>query len=149
MSGDPSLCHVIADCERALGRPQRAVDVARSAQARAVGAPWRIELAIVEAGARRDLGQYDAALAALHAAGVRDDVIEEWTPRLWYAYADTLAAAGRADEAKDWFLAAARVDDEDSSDAWARYTELAGRAGGEPTTVEPAGARPVRDDARP
>jgi hypothetical protein len=32
-------------------------------------------------------------------------------PRLWYAYADALAAADRPAEALDWFLATAAIDD--------------------------------------
>lgn len=129
MMGDRSLLHVIADCERALGRPGRAIEIARSAQVREAAPVWRAELAMVEAGARSDLGQHAAALLALESAGARSDDVEEWTPRLWYAYAAVLQSAGRSAEAARWFLATAQVDADESTDAWTQYEQLHGAAG--------------------
>lgn len=59
---------VMADCERGLGRPDRALDMARSEEAKDLDAPGKVELAIVAAGARTDLGQLDAAVSELEIA---------------------------------------------------------------------------------
>jgi hypothetical protein len=53
--------------------------------------------------------------------------VSEWTPRLWYAYADTLLAAGRQDEAVEWFEAVAAVDEDEWTDAADRVAELRAR----------------------
>lgn len=56
---------LMADCERGLGRPARVLELATSPEAaRLVGDP-KIEMQIVVAGARADLGQFEAALHAL------------------------------------------------------------------------------------
>ena len=52
-------------------------------------------MTIVEAGARRDLGELDAALRTLENAPLRSRTRAPWVVRLRYAYADTLLAAGR------------------------------------------------------
>jgi hypothetical protein len=84
----------------------------------------QVELAIVASGARRDLGQPDAAVLALQGPELDSDAVEDWTVRLWYAYADALLAAGRRDDAVTWFTAAAAVDEEGETDAEERLLEL-------------------------
>ena len=69
ISGGPGHLPVLADVERALGRPERALDLARSPEARQLDDADRIELLIVTAGARRDLGELDAAVVS--SAGAR------------------------------------------------------------------------------
>ena len=54
-------------------------------------------MTIVEAGARRDMGQLDAALRTLELAPLMNKSRANWVVRLRYAYADTLEAAGRDD----------------------------------------------------
>lgn len=124
---------MIADCERALGRPERAIDLARGAEAKRLTAAERVELAIVEAGARRDLGQLDAARLILEDADLARGAMREWSTRLWYAYADILLALGRKDEAAEWFRSVVAVDEEGDTDAEDRLSELEGgrRAGEE------------------
>ena len=56
ISGSNMHLPVMADCERGLGRPDRALDMARSEEAKDLDAPGKVELAIVAAGARTDLG---------------------------------------------------------------------------------------------
>ncbi|QWF77144.1 hypothetical protein [Amycolatopsis sp. CA-230715] len=116
---------VIADAERALGRPERALDLAKEANVGALPREVQIELRIVAAGARRDLGQLDAAVVSLQGDDLDTRKREPWSARLFYAYADNLAAAGRKDEAVRWFLNAAEADDEDATDAAERAAELA------------------------
>jgi hypothetical protein len=110
----------MADSERGLGRPERALRLLDDPQVPSLDRPTRIELLIVAAGARRDLGSPAAAVAMLEVPELRGsrnrpvrafEDVEPWMPRLWYAYADALAAADRPAEALDWFLATAAIDD--------------------------------------
>ena len=124
ITGDPHNLAVIADCERGLGRPEQA---ARALQDPAVGKldpESRAELFIVVAGARRDVGQVDAALAVLARGGLDTARPRPGSMRLWYAYADTLEAAGRREEAARWFAAAAGLDVTGETDAVDRAAAL-------------------------
>ncbi|WP_104175434.1 hypothetical protein [Arthrobacter sp. Y81] len=102
ISGSNVHLPVMADCERGLGRPDRALDVARSDEANDLDAPGKVELAIVAAGARTDLGQLDAAVAELEIAQLDINRAFSYSPRLFRAYADALAAVGREQEAGKW-----------------------------------------------
>ena len=102
ISGSNVHLPVMADCERGLGRPDRALDVVRSEEANDLDAPGKAELAIVAAGARTDLGQLDAAVAELEIAQLDINRAFSYSPRLFRAYADALAAVGRTDEASKW-----------------------------------------------
>ncbi|MGB8963808.1 MAG: hypothetical protein WCC38_17860 [Pseudonocardiaceae bacterium] len=127
LGGDSGRLAVLADCERALGRPERALEIAQSPEARQLGADEAVELRIVAAGARRDLGQFDAAVLALQGPDLDALVDEPWSARLRYAYADNLLAAGRKQDAIRWFLAAADADVEEATDAAERAIELSER----------------------
>ncbi|WP_243773439.1 hypothetical protein [Actinomadura barringtoniae] len=116
----------MADCERGLGRPERALDLIKSPDAKKLDPMGRVELRIVESGARRDLGQYDAAVVALQIPELRDRRLRPWSARLFYAYADALADAERTDEASEWFARAAAADRDGETDAAERYAELEG-----------------------
>ena len=126
MTGDDSGLPMIADAERALGRPERALRIAQSPEVQGLAPAERAEMRIVEAGARRDLGQLDAALVTLQDFGLDRRTVRPWSARVWYAYADLLLAAGREDEARDWFLAAAGADPDGTTDADERLLELDG-----------------------
>jgi hypothetical protein len=102
ISGSNVHLPVMADCERGLGRPDRALDVARSEEAQDLDAPGKAELAIVAAGARTDLGQLDAAVAELEIPQLDINRAFSYSPRLFRAYADALAGVGRNDEAEKW-----------------------------------------------
>ncbi|MDQ6875403.1 MAG: tetratricopeptide repeat protein [Actinomycetota bacterium] len=110
LTGSVTHLPVMADCERGLGRPQRALELAQSADVRDLDEPGRIEMLIVASGARRDLGQPAAAVVSLQAALGDRDHPQPWSARLWYAYADALLAAGRQAEAVEWFAAVAEID---------------------------------------
>jgi tetratricopeptide (TPR) repeat protein len=127
LGGDPGRLAVLADCERALGRPERALEIAQSAEAGRLGIDEAIELRIVAAGARRDLGQFDAAVVALQGPDLDAAGEEPWRARLRYAYADNLLAAGREQDAIRWFLAATEADVEGATDAAERAVELSER----------------------
>ena len=126
ISGRQGHLALIADCERALGRPERAIDIYRAVDARQLDRDDLTELLIVAAGARRDLGQIEAALAMLQVPGLRSRSHESWVARLRYAYADLLAASGRTDEAREWLHRAVDVDPEGTTGAAERLLELDG-----------------------
>jgi tetratricopeptide (TPR) repeat protein len=124
ISGDASNIAVMADCERALGRPERALKALDDPAVGKLDPATRVELLIVVAGARRDLGQIDAALAVLERGGLDVKHPKPGSARLWYAYADALAAAGRTQDAIQWFGHAATVDYDDETDAADRAADL-------------------------
>ncbi len=124
MNGSNDFLHVMADCERALGRPEKALDLARTPAVANLADPLKAEMTIVEAGARRDLGQLDAALRTLEHAPLRSKSRADWVVRLRYTYADTLAAAGRREDAMEWFHRTVAIDSHEITDAGARAAEL-------------------------
>jgi tetratricopeptide (TPR) repeat protein len=126
MTGDPSHLPVLADCERGLGRPDRALAFAKDPDIPKLDPAARVELAIVLSGARRDRGEHDAAVVSLRGAALDSNDQQPWTPRLWYAYADALLAAGRRAEALKWFESVAAIDEDGDTDADERVQDLTG-----------------------
>ena len=126
MTGDPAFLPVIADCERALGRPERALKIAQDPAVNGLDTANRTEMLIVAAGARIDLGQAEAAVLYLEPYAKRSRSRTMPATRLRYAYADALLAAGREDDALEWFHRAASSDLEGLTDAAARAAELEG-----------------------
>ena len=86
----------------------------------------QVEMRLVAAGARRDMGQIDAAIVTLQSPELASSAVQPWTARLRYAYADALLAAGREDEAREWFAKALEADKDGSTDASDRLAELDG-----------------------
>ncbi|AYY13622.1 hypothetical protein EF847_13875 [Actinobacteria bacterium YIM 96077] len=125
MTGSAEYLPMMADCERGLGRPVRALDLASDPAVTALDTASRMEMLIVAAGARRDLGEHAAAAAMLQVPELRSQSTEPWIARLRYAYADALAASGREREAHRWFLRAAEADADAETDAAERAAQLA------------------------
>ncbi|MEU4606895.1 hypothetical protein AB0F43_28270 [Kribbella sp. NPDC023972] len=126
MTGNHEVLAMMADCERALGRPEKALTLTRDKHARDLSEATQIELLIVAAGARRDLGQTAAAIQTLEVPELTKRTRAEWLPRLRYAYADALEEAGRTDDALIWFHRAAGVDAEGTTGAAERAAQLEG-----------------------
>lgn len=124
ISGGPGLLAMMADCERGLGRPERAIELARGPEAAELEGEDLMELRIVEAGARLDMGQNDAALVTLQDAGLDASATGEEAARLDYAYAEALLASSRVAEARTWFGHAAEADTDDETDARERMAAL-------------------------
>lgn len=124
MNGSTAYLPMMADCERALGRPDRALALARNPAVASFAPDAKAEMTIVEAGARRDLGEFDAALRTLENAPLTSKTRAAWVVRLRYAYADTLDAAGRQSEALEWFHRTVAIDSDEITDAAERAADL-------------------------
>ncbi len=153
ISGSAEHLPMIADCERGLGRPERALALAGAPEVARLDAGGRVEMLIVAAGARRDLGQHDAAVLTLQVPALEARSGGAWLPRLRYAYADALLAVGRRAEARTWFARALEVDPEGGTEAQERIDELDGvvfeqvlEAVDQP---EPVGSEAFGGDPRP
>jgi hypothetical protein len=72
------------------------------------------------------MGQVDAAIVTLQSPELASNSVQPWTARLRYAYADALLAAGREQEAREWFARAVESDRDGSTDASDRLAELDG-----------------------
>jgi tetratricopeptide (TPR) repeat protein len=124
MNGSPAYVAIMADCERALGKPDRALTMLRDAPRDKFSIDQQAELVIVEAGARRDRGELEAALRTLEQAPIESKARQPWVARLRYVYADTLAEAGRLDDALAWFHRADAIDGLGTTDAAERAAEI-------------------------
>ncbi|WP_404196067.1 tetratricopeptide repeat protein [Streptomyces tauricus] len=126
MTGNVDLWPVMADCERGLGRPEKALDMAGAPEVQKLDKAGQVEMRLVAAGARRDMDQLDAAIVTLQSPELASNSVQPWTARLRYAYADALLAAGREGEAREWFAKAVESDKDGSTDASDRLAELDG-----------------------
>ncbi|WP_243736426.1 hypothetical protein [Curtobacterium flaccumfaciens] len=107
ISGSNDQLPMMVDCERGLGRPERALELGRSVERAALDTAVQVELAIAMSGARLDLGNPTAALGELEIPQLDPSRAYTWSPALYSAYAATLEELGRQDEADEWW---ARVD---------------------------------------
>lgn len=126
MTGSVELWPVMADCERGLGRPERALAMAGEPEVQKLDKAGQVEMRLVAAGARRDMGQLEAAIVTLQSPELASSSVQPWTARLRYAYADALLAAGREDEAREWFAKTLEADKDGAMDASDRLAELDG-----------------------
>ena len=128
MTGSNAFIPMIADCERGLGRPQKALDLIKTTNTKTLDDETRAELLIVGAGARADLGQLDAAVVTLQVPELTKLRPGTARARLQYAYSDFLAQVGRTTEAWEWMERAAASDIDGATDAAERCEEFAGIA---------------------
>ncbi|MGI5467994.1 tetratricopeptide repeat protein [Streptomyces sp. CA-132043] len=126
MTGSAELWPVMADCERGIGRPEKALAMAGEPEVQRLDKSGQVEMRLVAAGARRDMGQADAAVVTLQSPELASHAVHPWTARLRYAYADALLAVGREDEAREWFAKALEADQGGTTDASDRLAELDG-----------------------
>ena len=108
ISGSIDTLPVLADCERGLGRPERALELAASPEAARLDQDGRVEMLIVASGARQDLGQDAAAVLTLQVPELEGSSEAPWQERLWFGYSEALRRAGRTAEADTWLARAAK-----------------------------------------
>ncbi|MDZ7577175.1 MAG: hypothetical protein U0904_03245 [Candidatus Nanopelagicales bacterium] len=126
MTGDEGWLAVIADCERGLGHPEKALDMLTGDAISNLKPPARAEALIVLSGARADMDQDEAALAVLDDPLLRVRERSEWVARLRFAYAEALLRLGREQEALRWLRLASAGDPEGLTGAGNRLAELEG-----------------------
>lgn len=129
MNGATEYLPMMADCHRALGNPEQALKLAKSPSVANFPPEAKAEMTLVEAGARRDMGQLDASLRTLELAPLMNKNRANWVVRLRYAYADTLEAAGRETDALAWFHRTFAIDSDEMTDAAERAEILEKRLG--------------------
>lgn len=98
LNGSPEHLPVIADAERGLGRPERAIVVGNDPEVAVLSPDSQVELAMVLSGARLDLGEPEAALALLETPVVRA-AVGVLAARVAQARATALTALGRTADA--------------------------------------------------
>ena len=102
ISGSNDQLPIMVDCERGMGRPDRALELGRSVDRNSLEAAIRVNLAIAMSGARLDRGETELALAELQIAELNPKKVFDYSPTLFWAYADVLEDLKRADEAAKW-----------------------------------------------
>lgn len=94
LTGRKDQNHVIADCYRALGRFERALEVCREVSRDEVAPDIWAEVLIVSASSLGEMGELPRALAEIARADLEPRKVDEHTLRLWYVRADLLERAG-------------------------------------------------------
>ncbi|GAB3813765.1 tetratricopeptide repeat protein [Tessaracoccus terricola] len=126
MNGGDEFLPVMADCERALGRPRDALELLASLDPRTKNIGLQIECLLVEAGVRDDLGQRGEAMRLLKTAISHKVGPRLAQARLRYAYAEFLLEEGHSQEARRWFEAAEKLDGEGALDVTDRVAGIDG-----------------------
>lgn len=128
MNGGNEFLAVMADCERALGHLDKTLKLVKEGLAGTPDFSQRVELRLVEAGARFELGQAAEALRLLkheiEASAGRGS--RGARASLRYGYADLLEHTGDREGAERWFAAAAALDEDGTTDAADRIAALQG-----------------------
>lgn len=102
ISGSNEHLALLVDCERALGRIEKALTLAEEAKNEEVPAAVRSEVAIVVSGIYRDQGELKKALKALEIPELNPKRGFDYSPRLFNTYAELLEQDGRSKEAARW-----------------------------------------------
>ncbi len=124
IGGRDDLIPLIADCERALGNPRKAVDLANSDEAKRLRGETQAELLLVASGARLDMDQTNAAVSLLRGPCSNTPANAAWASRIYYGYGEALLANGDAETAREWFVKAAWADQLGTTDAMDRVDEI-------------------------
>lgn len=103
MSGRRDQDPPYADAERALGRPEKALQILEGIEEERLSEEVSVEARIVRAGALRELGRLDEAIEQLRAGQTRPQQVRPHHLRLWYALADALEDAGERAESRSWW----------------------------------------------
>lgn len=114
---------VLADCYRAEGKPEKALELAEETRVAPPSEPILFESEIVAAGALSDMGRLGEAIARLEALPLEPEVAQEHHLRVWYVLGDLLERKGRFTQAHAYFSAVGAAD-ADLTDAPERAARL-------------------------
>jgi tetratricopeptide (TPR) repeat protein len=103
LSGERDQDPPYADAERALGRPEKAVEILSDLERDEVSEEVWVEALIVKAGALRELDRAKHAVDELRRGPLRPEPVLQHHLRLWYALAEALEDAGERAEARSWW----------------------------------------------
>ena len=123
LSGSDSQNPVLADAYRAMGKPEKAVELCDQMDPRTVEPAAFYEGAIVGAGALADMGRVDEGIERLKRLDLSPTMAEAHHIRAWYVLGDLLERRGRFTQAKEWFEAVVSADP-DGTDASERLAKL-------------------------
>ncbi|WP_236681903.1 tetratricopeptide repeat protein [Bifidobacterium actinocoloniiforme] len=98
MNGYTDYLPFIADCERGLGHPRKAVEEATSEAAKELRGESKAEMFLVYAGALGDLGLWDKAIETVRALARAKGLSGDYLMRALQAEQNFLEQIGRADE---------------------------------------------------
>ncbi|MFQ9101343.1 MAG: tetratricopeptide repeat protein [Bifidobacterium adolescentis] len=99
MNGFLDYLPFIADCERGMGEPKKAIETAMSDDAKYLRGESKAEMFLVYAGALGDLEMWDKAIEIVHTLGRSKGLAGEYRMRAVQAEQYFLEQAGRSDEA--------------------------------------------------
>lgn len=102
MSGSHEHLALLIDNERALGRTDKALELAQESAQLNLSSAQRVEIALVVSGIYRDRGDLAAASKALEIPELNSKRGYDYSPRLFTAYAELQEQAGKVQEAKRW-----------------------------------------------
>lgn len=111
LSGEKNHFPIVADCLRAMGRPEKALELLDTQERDDDPEPLRIEAELVRAGVLHDQGKIREAIGALRRVLSEPKNVEYHHLRLWYLLAELFEEAGRPDEAGMLFT---RIADHDA-----------------------------------
>ncbi len=124
IGGGPGLLPLMADCQRGLNRPEKAIEMMGEEHVKQLTDEDFNEFIIVIAGAYSDLEKYDEAKKVLEKGDLDPTRVGTPAARLFYAYADVLLALNDTDGAQEWFERAELADENQETDAQQRLAEL-------------------------
>lgn len=126
MSGNDNFLPVMADCQRAAGKPMAALELLGQADLSRLSPEQRVEAVLVAAGARQDLGQAQEAQRLLQSAIENRQIGAVGQSRLRYALAALLESGGDKTGARQWYESSADADPASAADAKRRLAMLDG-----------------------
>ncbi|MEX0659603.1 MAG: hypothetical protein WD080_10765 [Egibacteraceae bacterium] len=110
LSGRQDQNHLLADCARAAGRPEKVVEYVGAMDGDTVPADRVAEGILVLAGDRADRGDTQGALRALERADLAPTDVQDYHVRLWYLAADLSERLGDREAARDYLDAISAVE---------------------------------------
>ncbi|MEX3610246.1 hypothetical protein VVR12_04260 [Rothia sp. LK2588] len=103
ISGSNEHLALLIDNERALGRVEKALELAQESRDLDLTDTARVEIALVVSGIRRDQGDIEGAIKTLQIPQLNSKRGYEYSPRLFSAYGELMEETGNAKEAVKWY----------------------------------------------